>query len=86
MDAAARHRDGCHGSDIRLFIVNGTVWVDHLSPRPDPGWYPAGLGEGVRLVTLFSCAQSYLGVPEQENAWTATGLETGPWQASHLTV
>jgi len=58
VDAAARHRDGCHGSDIRLFIVNGTVWVDHLSPRPDPGWYPAGLGEGVRLVTHLSFAQS----------------------------
>ncbi len=38
VDAAAERRLECHGSALRVFVRNGTVWVDHLTPRPPKGW------------------------------------------------
>ena len=46
MDASAEKRKICHGSAMRLIMLNGTLWVEHLTARPEPGWYPASLGEG----------------------------------------
>lgn len=46
IDKAAVARKKCHGSSLRVFVINGTVWVEHLSPRPKPGWYPSTLGPG----------------------------------------
>lgn len=31
---------------MRVNIVNGSLWVEHLSWRPKEGWYPAKLGPG----------------------------------------
>jgi hypothetical protein len=46
VDEAAAARKKCQGSGMRVVVQNGTVWVDHLSPRPPKGWYPATLGPG----------------------------------------
>ena len=46
VDEAAAARRKCQGSGMRVVVQNGTVWVDHLSPRPPKGWYPATLGPG----------------------------------------
>lgn len=35
----------CLGEVLRFQIINGTLWIDHLSER-HAGWYPARLGPG----------------------------------------
>ena len=43
---ALRYRE-CFGEVFRFQIINGTLWVDHISERHD-GWYPSRMGEGAR--------------------------------------
>lgn len=54
VDEAAAARKKCQGSGMRVVVQNGTVWVDHLSPRPPKGWYPATLGPGGAGDGLYS--------------------------------
>ena len=35
----------CLGEVLRFQIINGSLWIDHLSERHS-GWYPARLGPG----------------------------------------
>ena len=39
-----RYRE-CFGEVFRFQIINGTLWVDHISERHG-GWYPSQDGEG----------------------------------------
>lgn len=41
----------CLGEVLRFQIINGSLWVDHLSERHS-GWYPARLGPGNALFAL----------------------------------
>lgn len=43
---AAAYNWSCMGERMRFNIVNGSLWVEHLSWRPKEGWYPAKLGPG----------------------------------------
>jgi hypothetical protein len=41
----------CHSQKLRISILNGTLWVEHLTAQPPGGWYPAELGGGETLCT-----------------------------------
>ncbi len=43
-EMALRYRE-CFGEVFRFQVINGTLWVDHISERHD-GWYPSKMGEG----------------------------------------
>ncbi len=43
-EMAMRYRE-CFGEVFRFQIINGTLWVDHISERHG-GWYPSQDGEG----------------------------------------
>ena len=43
-EMALRYRE-CFGEVFRFQVINGTLWVDHISERHD-GWYPSRMGEG----------------------------------------
>ena len=45
-EMALRYRE-CFGEVFRFQIINGTLWVDHISERHD-GWYPSRMGAGAR--------------------------------------
>ena len=45
MDRAAAEFP-CHSQKLRITILNGTLWVEHLTAQPPGGWYPAELGGG----------------------------------------
>lgn len=36
----------CHSQKLRITVLNGTLWVEHLTAQPPGGWYPAELGGG----------------------------------------
>lgn len=36
----------CQSQKLRITILNGTLWVEHLTQQPPGGWYPAELGGG----------------------------------------
>jgi hypothetical protein len=36
----------CQSQKLRISILNGTLWVEHLTQQPLRGWYPAELGGG----------------------------------------
>lgn len=41
----------CLGEVLRFQIINGSLWIDHLSERHS-GWYPARLGPGTVFCLL----------------------------------
>ena len=43
-EMSRRYRE-CFGEVFRFQIMNGTLWVDHISERHQ-GWYPSKLGAG----------------------------------------
>ncbi|EIE18997.1 hypothetical protein COCSUDRAFT_54837 [Coccomyxa subellipsoidea C-169] len=43
-EMALRYRE-CFGEVFRFQIINGTLWVDHISERHS-GWYPSRMGAG----------------------------------------
>ena len=43
-EMAMRYRE-CFGEVFRFQVINGTLWVDHISERHG-GWYPSQDGEG----------------------------------------
>ena len=43
-EMAMRYRE-CFGEVFRFQVINGTLWVDHISER-HTGWYPSQDGEG----------------------------------------
>ena len=59
---ALRYRE-CFGEVFRFQIINGTLWVDHISERHS-GWYPSRMGAGETLdmsvagVMIFDLSQS----------------------------
>lgn len=76
-EMALRYRE-CFGEVFRFQIINGTLWVDHISERHD-GWFPAREGEGEvhPQVTIFLVAiddQLYAHHPASTNIFCdATG-------------
>ena len=42
----------CLGEVLRFQIINGSLWIDHLSERHS-GWYPARLGPGNDALRLY---------------------------------
>ena len=44
-EMSRRYRE-CFGEVFRFQVMNGTLWVDHISERHQ-GWYPSKLGAGV---------------------------------------
>jgi hypothetical protein len=51
-EMALRYRE-CFGEVFRFQIINGTLWVDHISERHS-GWYPSRMGAGKRLQPLVA--------------------------------
>lgn len=45
VEAAANMYDVCDGDLFRFQILNGSLWVHHVTERRG-GWYPAVLGPG----------------------------------------
>lgn len=43
----------CLGEVLRFQIINGSLWIDHLSER-HAGWYPARLGPGQNYTALYT--------------------------------
>ena len=52
-EMALRYRE-CFGEVFRFQIINGTLWVDHISERHD-GWFPAREGEGEVYLQYITC-------------------------------
>lgn len=50
---ALRYRE-CFGEVFRFQIINGTLWVDHISERHN-GWFPAREGEGEVHLQFPTC-------------------------------
>ncbi|KAI3424060.1 hypothetical protein D9Q98_009423 [Chlorella vulgaris] len=46
VEAASMLYDKCDGDMIRVQIINGSLWVHHITERLEGGWYPASLGPG----------------------------------------
>ena len=53
-EMALRYRE-CFGEVFRFQIINGTLWVDHISERHS-GWYPSRMGAGERLSHVYCMA------------------------------
>ena len=45
LESAAQLYDVCDGDMLRFQVVNGSLWVHHITDRR-AGWYPAVLGKG----------------------------------------
>ena len=54
---ALRYRE-CFGEVFRFQVINGTLWVDHISERHD-GWYPSRMGEGDPCAVWLLCARAF---------------------------
>ena len=55
-----RYRE-CFGEVFRFQIMNGTLWVDHISERHQ-GWYPSKLGAGADSTYKFNLVLSSSGL------------------------
>lgn len=52
-EMALRYRE-CFGEVFRFQVINGTLWVDHISERHG-GWYPSQDGEGKVRIVVKTC-------------------------------
>ena len=71
-EMSRRYRE-CFGEVFRFQIMNGTLWVDHISERHN-GWYPSKLGPGGQHAAAAQPVQMHAAAGAPAPAAAAAGL------------